>query len=161
MRTQSRGGGAGAAGGHIGPGAGGAVGLVPHGSHLRGVSVSPHGVARFFIGGSTRFALSSFIPPKAWRSFILLRALPCSQAGLGLGVMTLTPWLLPSNRQNEIKLIIWDDLFKEGRGGKAVVLAGSPLLTHQVLLHPSRNKKRSPSLLWLLGGAVQCQRCCH
>jgi len=44
--------------------------------------------------------------------------------------MTLTSWLLPLGRQNELKLIIWDDLFKE-RGEikrKAVVLAGTPLL---------------------------------
>ena len=83
--------------------------------------MSPHGVARFFISESTHFALSFFTWLKACRSFIPLRA---------LGVMTLTSWLLPLGRQNELKLIIWDDLFKE-RGEikrKAVVLAGTPLL---------------------------------
>ena len=51
---------------------------------------------------------------KACRSFVLLRALSCSQAARGLGVVMLTSWLLPLDRQNEIKLIIiWNDLIKE------------------------------------------------
>lgn len=100
----------------------------------------PHRAERFFFSGNMHFAFSfSFYLAKAMWSFILLRAVSCSRAGLGLGVRTLTPWLLPPGRQNEIKLILQDDLSKEeGRVKKERqwFWLGAPSVSTQHILPP-------------------------